>query len=110
MTDRPNVLNDVWIPENTTTKCSHEPVAEREWAGASDLTSVRYVRVRLSDAERTVQWREVDADTLDAAVKVAEQMEDVEVCLEAKLGPPEGGWYCVGRNPAQVKQMDRSPA
>lgn len=46
-----------------------------------------YVRVRLADADRTLEWREVKADTLDAAVKVAEQMEDVEVCLEASVVP-----------------------
>ena len=42
-----------------------------------------YVNVRLADAERTREWREVEAETLDAAIKVAEQMPDVEVCLEA---------------------------
>ena len=42
-----------------------------------------YVNVRLADVERTLEWREVEAETLDAAIKVAEQMPDVEVCLEA---------------------------
>ena len=42
-----------------------------------------YVKVRLADAERTSEWREVEAESLDAAIKVAEQMQDVEVCLEA---------------------------
>lgn len=46
-----------------------------------------YVRVRLANAERTLQWREVEAESLDAAIKVAEQMEDVEVCLEASEIP-----------------------
>lgn len=46
-----------------------------------------YVRVRLADTERTLEWREVEAETLDAAIKVAEQMPDVEVCLEASFTP-----------------------
>lgn len=46
-----------------------------------------YVRVRLANAERTLQWREVEAESLDSAIKVAEQMEDVEVCLEASEIP-----------------------
>ena len=46
-----------------------------------------YVRVRLANAARTLEWREVEAETLDAAIKVAEQMEDVEVCLEASEIP-----------------------
>lgn len=46
-----------------------------------------YVHVRLANAERTREWRKVQAETLDAAIKVAEQMEDVEVCLEASITP-----------------------
>jgi hypothetical protein len=46
-----------------------------------------YVSVRLADAERTREWREVEADTLDAAIKIAEQMPDVEVCTEASIYP-----------------------
>ncbi len=46
-----------------------------------------YVRVRLADTERTREWREVEAETLDAAIKAVEQMPDVEVCLEASLIP-----------------------
>jgi hypothetical protein len=46
-----------------------------------------YVSVRLNDVERTREWREVEAETLDAAIKVAEQMPDVEVCTEASMVP-----------------------
>lgn len=46
-----------------------------------------HVRVRLADVDRTLEWREVEAETLEAAVKVAEQMPDVEVCLEASIVP-----------------------
>jgi hypothetical protein len=46
-----------------------------------------YVRVRLADTERTLEWREVEADSLEAAIKVAERMDDVEVCLEASVIP-----------------------
>lgn len=46
-----------------------------------------YVWVRLADTNRTLEWREVEAATLDAAIKVAEQMPDVEVCLEASVYP-----------------------
>ena len=88
MTDEPNVLNDVWIPGNTTTECSHEPVVEREWAGSQKEPIVNvYVRVRLADADRTLEWREVKAETLRAGIKLAEQMDDVEVCLEASFIP-----------------------
>lgn len=48
---------------------------------------VCYVHVRLADVERSLVWREVQANSLDAAIKVAEQMEDVEVCLEASVVP-----------------------
>ena len=65
-----------------------------------------YVRVRLADTDRTLEWREVDAETLDAAIKVAEQMEDVEVCLDASITSPVGGWHCVGKNPKQIKQIE----
>lgn len=46
-----------------------------------------HVHVRLSDDERTLEWRQVVAETLDGAIKVAEQMPDVEVCLEASVLP-----------------------
>ena len=46
-----------------------------------------YVRVRLADASRTREWREVEAENLYEAVKVAEQMDDVEVVLEASTVP-----------------------
>ncbi len=46
-----------------------------------------YVRVRLNDVDRTVEWREVEAEDLEQGVKVVEQMEDVEVCLEASVVP-----------------------
>lgn len=46
-----------------------------------------YVSVRLNDVERTREWREVEAESLDAAIKIAEQMPDVEVCLEASVTP-----------------------
>ena len=46
-----------------------------------------HVRVRLADAERTLEWREVEAASLDEAVKVAELMDDVEVVLEASTIP-----------------------
>lgn len=46
-----------------------------------------YVYVRLSDTERTREWREVEAETLSDAIKVAEQMPDVEVCIEASVIP-----------------------
>ena len=44
-----------------------------------------YVRVRLADTERALEWREVEAENLHAAIKVAERMPDVEVCLEASV-------------------------
>jgi len=46
-----------------------------------------YVKVRLADVERTIEWREVEAETLSDAIKVAEQMPDVEVWLEASVIP-----------------------
>lgn len=46
-----------------------------------------YVRVRLADAERTLEWREVEADSMIDAIKTAEQMDDVEVVLEASTIP-----------------------
>lgn len=46
-----------------------------------------HVRIRLADINRTVEWREVAAHDLDEAIKVAEQMPDVEVCLEASFIP-----------------------
>lgn len=46
-----------------------------------------YVSVRLSDVNRTREWRTVEAETLSDAIKVAEQMPDVEVCLDASFVP-----------------------
>ncbi len=46
-----------------------------------------YVHVRLADIERTLEWRQVEAETLSEAIKVAEKMPDVEVCFEASLVP-----------------------
>ena len=46
-----------------------------------------YVYVRLADAVRTREWRTVKAGSFDEAIKVAEQMPDVEVCLEASITP-----------------------
>ena len=46
-----------------------------------------YVRARLADADRTLEWREVEADTLEQAIKIVEQQDDVEVVLEASWIP-----------------------
>jgi len=46
-----------------------------------------YVRVRLADTDRTLEWREVEAETLSEGIKLVEQMPDVEVCLEASFIP-----------------------
>lgn len=46
-----------------------------------------YVRVRLSDEERTIEWREAEAETLSEGIKIVEEMPDVEVCLEASFIP-----------------------
>lgn len=46
-----------------------------------------YVKVRLADAGRTLEWRVVKADTISAAIKIVEQMPDVEVVLEASWIP-----------------------
>ena len=46
-----------------------------------------YVRTRLADEERTVEWRPVLAHDIEEAIKVAEKMPDVEVCLEASIIP-----------------------
>ena len=46
-----------------------------------------HVCVRLADVDRTVEWRTVKASSLDKAIKIAEQMPDVEVCLEASVTP-----------------------
>lgn len=46
-----------------------------------------HVRVRLADVDRTLEWRTVKARSLDEAVKLAEAMEDVEVCFEASFIP-----------------------
>lgn len=46
-----------------------------------------YVKVRLADVERTLEWREVESENLSDAIKVAEQMPDVEVCLGSSIVP-----------------------
>lgn len=46
-----------------------------------------YVNVRLNDENRTRDWRTVEAESLSDAIKVVEQMPDVEVCLEASFVP-----------------------
>lgn len=46
-----------------------------------------FVKVRLSDVDMTLEWREVEAPTLGDAIKVAERMPDVQVCVEASLVP-----------------------
>lgn len=46
-----------------------------------------YVRVRLADVNRTLEWRTVVAHSLEEAIKVVERMPDVEVCLEASFVP-----------------------
>lgn len=48
---------------------------------------IYHVRVRLADVDRTVEWRSFKAESLDSAIKIAEQMPDVEVCLEASVIP-----------------------
>ena len=60
---------------------------EAEGSNAKGTSMKCYVRVRLADVDRSLEWREVQAETLDAAIKVAEAMEDVEVCLEASITP-----------------------
>ena len=46
-----------------------------------------YVRVRLADVDRTIEWREVEAESLEQAIKIAEQQDNVEVVLEASWTP-----------------------
>lgn len=46
-----------------------------------------HVHVRLADVDRTIEWRAVIAHSLEQAVKFAERMPDVEVCLEASFVP-----------------------
>ena len=46
-----------------------------------------YVRARLADSDRSLEWREVEADTLEQAIKIVEQQDDVEVVLEASWTP-----------------------
>lgn len=77
-------LIDVWIPETTATPGTQESLIEREWSGSQKTI---HVRVRLSDVDRTLEWREVEAETLSDAIKAAERMDDVEVCIEASITP-----------------------
>lgn len=52
-----------------------------------------HVLVRLADVDRTTDWREIDVpdgkpndiETLNKAIKLAEKMPDVEICLEASF-------------------------
>lgn len=46
-----------------------------------------YVNVKLADPEAKYEWREVAAASLQQAIVVAEQMDDVEACLEASIIP-----------------------
>lgn len=46
-----------------------------------------YVKARIADIDRSIEWREVEADDLMQAVKIVEQQEDVEVVLEASWTP-----------------------
>lgn len=46
-----------------------------------------YVRARLADVDRTLEWREVEAEDLQDAIKIVEQQDDVEVVLEASVTP-----------------------
>lgn len=47
--------------------------------------SKAYVRLRTQDRE--LEWREVEADDLQEAIKIVEQQDDVEVVLEASWTP-----------------------
>ena len=49
--------------------------------------SKAYVNARLADVDRTLEWREVEAESLEQAIKLVEQQEDVEVVLEASWIP-----------------------
>ena len=40
-----------------------------------------------SDVPRKLEWREVEAEDLQQAIKIVEQQEDVEVALEASSIP-----------------------
>jgi hypothetical protein len=46
-----------------------------------------YVRVRLANADRTVEWRVIQAESISDAVRMAHGQEDVESVLEASLVP-----------------------
>jgi hypothetical protein len=46
-----------------------------------------YVRARLADIDRSLVWREVEAEDLGDAMKIVEQQDDVEVVLEASTEP-----------------------
>lgn len=46
-----------------------------------------YVKARLADADRTLEWREVEAKDLQQAIKIVEQQDDVEVVLESSWTP-----------------------
>jgi hypothetical protein len=48
-----------------------------------------YVNVRLADEGRTREWRTVEAESLSDGIKIAQQMPDVELCLEASFSPGE---------------------
>jgi len=46
-----------------------------------------YVLARLADVDRTLEWREVEAESLEQAIKLVEQQNDVEVVLESSWIP-----------------------
>lgn len=46
-----------------------------------------FVKVRLANAERTVEWRTVLAATIEEGIKKVAAMDDVEVVLEGSLVP-----------------------
>jgi len=46
-----------------------------------------FVRVRMNDSDRTLEWRTFEVETLDEAVKMAESQDGVEVVLEASWFP-----------------------
>jgi hypothetical protein len=55
--------------------------------GKEGAMKTAYVRARLADIDRSLEWREVEADDLQEAVKIVEQQDGVEVVLEASWTP-----------------------
>ena len=67
-----------------------------------------YVQARLADVDRSVEWREVEADDLMQAVKIVEQEDDVEVVLEASWEPGlQDAW--VAENKSMAVDDDAVP-